>query len=176
MMPLRVPITALCLIPFLASNSAAMPEAPDAATDFTRLISILPCQSAISTLAVNLGYRETSQTRMDTDYIDIEYSDAHDQSHLTVAVESTPIGAHFSVLLDIPETDKTFADTLVTALRRNWSLPKAAQLQNLASGTAQFWTVPLPNGTVQITVYYDKTTTRIFGVLVPIARGRALPC
>jgi len=175
-MPVRALTSSLCLLPLFVASAIAMPTAPETAYTFTRLATLLPCQPDITTLATGLGYREVAQTRMDIDYVDIEYSDESDQSRLTLAVENTPIGAHFSVLLDIPETDQAYADAIVMALRRNWSLPTPVHMQSLASGTAQFWKIGLPNGTAQITVRHDNLTTQISGILEPLARGTALPC
>jgi len=163
---------------FLLATSAvtAMPSAPETAATFVNLSTLLPCQPDIAALAASLGYRETAQTRIDTDYADIQYSDAANQSRLTVSFEDTPIGALFSVLLDIPGTDQAYADTIVTALRQSWSLPASVQLQNLGSVTAQFWTIGLPNGTAQITVRHGDMNTQLSGILEPLTQGIPLPC
>jgi len=172
----RVFASTVCVLPLLVTQVAAMPAASETASAFANLASLLPCQPDIEILAEDLGYRKVAQTQIDKDYADIEYSDVLNQTHLTVSFEGTPIGAQFSVLLDIPETDQVYADTVVTALRRDWSLPESVHLQNLASGTAQFWTVELPKGVAQITVRHDNMTTQISGTLEPQTRGIPLPC
>jgi hypothetical protein len=175
-MPLRAFKFSVGLLPLLVANALAMPAAPEMATTFALLTDLLPCQTDISVSATSFGYREVAQTQIDIDYSDIEYSDALGQSLLTVALENTPIGAQFSVQLDVSETDQTFADAVVTALRRNWSLPEAVHLQSLASGTAQFWVIQTTHGAAHIVVHHDNMNTRISGILQPLARGAPLPC
>ena len=167
---------AFFVLSFIATGAPAMPAAPDAAATFIRLANLLPGQQDIAQLAQQLGYRETGQTEMDTDYIDITYSNAANQSHLTVALENTPIGTQFSVLLDIPQTDQTYADTLIAALQLNWSLPDTPQTQYLNTGTARNWIKDLPNGVAQITVRHDAMTTRLTSILSPRSPGAAQRC
>ena len=175
-MSLRALSSFLCMFPVLATGAQAMPEAPGVAMTFSSFASLLPCQQNITETALNLGYTETDQTSIDGDYIDIEYSDAVNQSHLTIAVENTPIGALFSILIDIPETNLNYADTIVTALRRSWALPETVHAQNLTNGSQQNWTVNLPNGATQITVSHNAMTTQIIGTLTPLRPGTPLSC
>ncbi len=165
-----------CVLLVLSSTATAMPAAPDAASAFVATANLLPCQQHIATLAADLGYTETAQTKFDADYVDIVYSDIQGHSLLTVAVENTPIGAQFSVTLDIPETDPEYAEDIATALRTSLSLPAPTQLQNLATGAAQSWNTALTGGDAQIIVNHTDMSTQLVALMSPLTRGAQLPC
>ena len=172
----RLIIIFLCLLPLKAMAAHAVPPTQQSVDVFITAASLLPCQQNISAAAQDLGYQETAQTQIDTDYAEIEYSELASHSLLTLAVEDTPIGAQFSVTLDISETDQAYADGITTALRTSLSLPAPTQLQSLAAGSAQSWNTALPGGEAQIIVNHTDMNTQLIALMSPLTPGTQLPC
>lgn len=175
-MPLRTLATALCLLPLPTLAADVVISAPQSVAKFVRLANLLPCQANISALAPEIGFRPVGTTEIDIDYVDIQYAADLGHTTMTVALEQTPIGAQFSLALELPETDRDFSRQTITALRGELSLPPPVPLQNLAKGFAYSWNVTLSGGQSQITVRQFDMTTQVFAILAPQNPGTQVIC
>jgi len=94
----------LCALFFTGTSALAMTPAPDSVAMFIRAATLLPCTQDIATLARDIGYRATAQTRINTDFADTKFAETPGHTMMTIALEQTPIGTQFSLALEFPPT------------------------------------------------------------------------
>ncbi|MFV2001866.1 MAG: hypothetical protein ACC619_02690 [Paracoccaceae bacterium] len=169
-------MTTFLLAPLTVAAQQPANLAASTVAAFVAVADQLPCQQNIAAMLGDIGYRATAASQDDTDYADIEYAEISGPLLMTVAFERTPIGAQYSVTIDIAETDAGFADRIIAEMRAALSLAAPVSWENLARGSAQSWTVTLSGGEARIIVRQYEMKTQIIGILAPLRPGAAVNC